>query len=147
MNDPCHVKTIECRSENHVPKVVLGVLHLEGDQKLQWTKNGNNYQCSQLDMKKKKTAQSESELIRVAYVISKVRSGPKIPKTTEHELCSEMVSFVAILEILYFHDAMCFSIIFYGSKSLDHDAKTARMLRTSERRCRCTYTGDNERRT
>ena len=28
-----HVKRIECRSENHVPKVVLGVLHLEGDQR------------------------------------------------------------------------------------------------------------------
>ena len=33
MNEPYHVKTIECRSENHVPKVVLGVLHLEGDQR------------------------------------------------------------------------------------------------------------------
>ena len=58
---------------------------LKVTNELQWTKNGKKYNAPNLECKK--PAQSESELIRVAYVISKkVRSGPEILKITDDEL-------------------------------------------------------------
>ena len=53
------------------PKWHLVFYTLKVTKELQWIQNGNKYQCSQLGMKN--PAQSESELIRVAYVISKNR--------------------------------------------------------------------------
>ena len=75
-----HVKRIECRSENHVPKAVPG-LFLKVTKVLQWTKNENNYKCSQLGMKKTSTKSIRTDTSSVCNVKKKSEVDQKFPKS------------------------------------------------------------------
>ena len=78
-------------------------------------------------------------------LVRKVRRGIKV--YTPHTSTALFGQVSALTPTFGSFANVAFAIAWAAGESLRHDFKTARMLRTTERRCEAMYAGDNERRT